>query len=140
MPNLGTPEPVVAEPVPPMTAGPVCERCHAPALVQWQRRFTQAEMDAEHARINAIRAEAIAGQDPENPVVWGPLPSLADSTMAVFACGQHAIDQEAAGLIHQADCTGPHGDHTPHPQCSCQPEPQPEPKPEPASATPAHWT
>lgn len=139
MPNLGTPEPVVAQPLPPMTAGPVCERCHAPALVQWQRRLTQAEMDAEHARINVIRAERILLQDPENPIVFGPLPSITDSTTAVFACGDHAIDQAAAGLIHQATCTGPHGDQTPHPKCSCTPEPHPERAPQPTNTGPAHW-
>lgn len=125
--------------LPPLPAGPFCERCSAPALVQWQRRLTQAEMDTEHARLNEIRAERILLQDPKNPLVFGPLPSLADSTTAVFACAQHAIDMNAAALIHQADCTGPHGDQSPHPQCSCTPEgSQPRP-PAPEPELPAHW-
>lgn len=141
--NLLKPDPVPGpplEPVPQLPAGPFCERCHQPALVQWRRRLTQAELDVEHARLNEIRAERILLQDPENPLVFGPLPSLADSTMAVFACGQHAIDINAAALIHQADCTGPHGDQAPHPQCSCTPEPHPQPEPAPEPELPAHWT
>lgn len=134
---MSVPAPVAS---PRLYVGPACDRCGQAAQVQWQRRLTQAELDTEVARVNTLRAEKLAEQDPENPIVFGPLPTLADSTRAVFACGPHAIDQESAGLIHQATCTGPHGDQQPHPKCTCTPEPAKPREATPAPELPAHWT
>jgi hypothetical protein len=119
----------------------VCERCFAPAVAQWRRRLTDRELGVELAREQERRAQAFVLRDTQLPPPdFGPLPTGADYTRAVYACGDHAIGLDDAALIHQPDCTGPHGDHTPHPQCTCEPESLPEPEPTPVSPGPAHWT
>lgn len=127
-------------PAPAIQTGPVCERCLAPAIAQWQRRLTDVELGVELAREQQRRHMAFVLRDQQLPDPdFGPLPTGADFTRAVYACGDHAISQEDATRVHQADCSGPHGDHAPHPQCSCEPEPLPEPEPAIISPAPAHW-
>lgn len=58
--------------------------CTAPAVLQWQRLATEAEL----ARITLARGETSA-------------------QMAVFGCADHAMGLEAAARIHQADCLWP---------------------------------
>jgi hypothetical protein len=91
-----------------------CEACGSSALVQWRRRPSEAEL------------EAIPGEpDPQ-------------STMAVYACGSHAITADLASLVHGAACSGPASNALPN--CDCTPEPRPEPAPDPvASLLPPGW-
>jgi hypothetical protein len=139
--NLGTPQPVAPEPIPLMSAGPACENCGQPALAQWQRRLTDAELAVELAAERTRREEAYLLRNVQLPDPdFGPMPTGADYVRAVFACGNHAIDIEAAASIHEATCTGPHGDHTPHPKCTCTPEPLPAADTGPLDpGSPAHW-
>lgn len=134
------PHPDASERTELIPASPVCERCFAPALAQWQRRLTEVELGVELAREQQRREQAYVLRDLQLPdPVFGPMPTTADYTRAVYACGDHAIDQDDATLVHQADCTGPHGDLDPHPQCSCEPEPLPMAEPDAVSPAPAHW-
>lgn len=129
-------------PLPLPSSGPRCERCGSPAIAQWQRRLTDVELGVELAREQQRREQAYQLRDVQLPAPdFGPMPTSADFTRAVYACGDHAIGMEDAARIHQPDCTGPHGDHDPHPQCSCEPEPEPlpEPEPEPIPVAPTHW-
>lgn len=112
--------------------------CTAPPLVQWQRRLTDEELADEHANLQRRRDVAYLLRDTNLPdPVLPPLPGPQDFTRAVYACGDHAIDIEAAARIHQGHCAGPDSDELPG--CNCEPEPLPEPEPVPEQRAPAHW-
>lgn len=117
---------------------PGCSACGATPVAQWQRRPTEAELQAERDRVTAWRAEKVAdGLVPENHD-FGPLPETSDVTIAVFACADHLIHVDMAGRVHASDCPAPHPDHLPG--CGCTPEPAPEPEPEPQYVTlPTGW-
>lgn len=126
----------------PLSASPGCSLpgCTAAPLVQWQRRPTETELaplvDAEQSRRDAVLAAA----DPEQPTpAFGPLPTAADTAIAVFGCGPHAISMDLAALVHASDCTAP--DPAVLPGCNCTPEPEPAPQPmhAVAQALPDHW-
>ncbi|MDH6123451.1 hypothetical protein [Kitasatospora sp. GP82] len=120
------PEPTILDPGP-----PACGHCGAPALVQWQRRPTDTELADVVAAEQELRTRAAQLADPERPVTFGPIPTAADTTLAVQACADHAINLDTAAKIHAADCPAPHPDHLP--ACGCQPEPHPEPEPHPGA-------
>ena len=128
-----------AEPPPPFTPAlpsptPGCSTCGDQPIAQWQRRPTSTELATLIAAEETRRAEALLLADPENPPIFPPLPSLDDTTMAVYACPEHAIHLDLAARIHAADCTG----------CDCDPEPLPAPTPMPGEAPtvtlPTGWT
>jgi hypothetical protein len=141
--DLATPTPPAApvRTIKPPAARPVCHctGCTAVPLVQWRRRLTSAELATEQAAEVARRAERYLLRDTQKPdPVEGPMPTMADYTHAVYACGPHAIGKDAAALVHAADCAGPNS--TVLPDCGCTPEPAPAPVPLPAQELPAHWT
>lgn len=113
--------------------------CASTAVVQWRRRLTAVEL-AELVRAEeGRRAEITLLADPQSPPVFGPMPGAGDSTVAVFACADHALDLELAAHIHAAECAAPHPDHMP--ACDCEPEPHPIPEAPPATVTlPTGWT
>jgi hypothetical protein len=105
--------------------GPTCAACGAPAVVNWQRRLTTAEITTQQAIEQARRDERLLLADPQLPTPdLGPMPDYLDATTTVVACAQHAISIDAATRIHQATCTAP-------PTCDCTPEQQPPQPPEP---------
>lgn len=91
-------------------------RCGLPAVVQWQRRPTEAEIGPV-AAVEEIRREAAAARNER--VTEAPLPSVADSTIAVYACVDHAISPDLAARIHKATCSG----LVKEAACDCTPEP-----------------
>ena len=133
-------EPPMPAPVEPPQSGPTCGACGGAAVVNWRRRLTDDEL-AEHVRLELERRdEALLLSDKQLPApVFPPLPDGSDDTRTLYACGEHAITMDAAGLIHASSCTAPNevGVHG----CNCTPEPAPEPvaEPEPVSSLPAHW-
>jgi len=71
--------------------------CPAAPLVQWQRRPTEAELAALVEVEQSKRDAVLAAADAEEPgPVFGPLPTAADTTIAVYACGPHAISMDLA--------------------------------------------
>jgi hypothetical protein len=114
--------------------------CTNPVAVQWQRRLTPDELTAlvavEEQRRDVVRLLA----DPDMPPpVFGPLPTAADSTRAVYACGQHSLTLDLAAHVHASTCTAPNNTLLPH--CDCTPEPLPAPPAPPQMATlPTGWT
>jgi hypothetical protein len=104
--------------------------------VQWRRRPTPAELADVVAAEQDFRARVTAATDPEQPPVFGPLPTAADTTIPVYACGPHAITRDLAALVHASDCTAPDPDLLPG--CNCTPEPAPEPHTD-AAPLPDHW-
>jgi hypothetical protein len=107
--------------------------CTADSLVHWQRRLTAAEVELAH------RAEQQRCDDREVPFPDGiPLSDPAEMSHLVHACGLHAIDMEAAALVHQGTCSGP--DSPALPECDCTPEQPPAPPARPEQELPAHWT
>lgn len=114
--------------------------CPNPTVVQWQRRLTDAEMAAHLETHQMLRAWALHEADSEKPMpAFGPLPTAADTSRAVFACADHAIHLDLAALVHAADCRAPHPDHLP--ACDCQPDQAPPPdEPPPAVTLPTGWT
>lgn len=137
---MATPAPQPA--ATPALATPGCSYtgCTAAPLVQWQRRPTEAELEASVAIEQARRDQILSAADPEQPApVFGPLPTQQDTTIAVLACGPHAISMDTAALVHAATCTAPNV--TTLPVCNCTPEPAPPPEPMLAAALPLpdHW-
>ena len=125
--------------VPAIPSGPVCGACRLPAVVNWRRRPTPAEL-AHHVHAEkGRREEALLLADPQQPApVFPPLPTADDTTITVYACADHAIDIDAAALIHHGACTAPNQDGIDG--CDCTPEPHPEPAEDPTpSRLPAHW-
>lgn len=130
-----TPEP--APDAPPPAVGPACTLCGIAGgpdvwLGHWQRRLTPDEIAAHQQLEQNRRDEALLLADPDQPPPdFGPMPDGADWTRVVFGCVDHAIDRDAAALIHQATCSAP-------PTCDCTPEPVPTPTapPEPPPAPP----
>lgn len=117
---------------------PACVECASPAVVQWSRRPTAAELDAAVAAEEARRDQILLLADPEAPPQFGPLPTRADIAVTVYACARHAISPDLATRVHQDDCLGPASPALP--TCSCTPEPLPEPEPAPAAAElPPGW-
>jgi hypothetical protein len=120
---------------------PTCHNtaCQERPLVQWQRRLTPVELERELALEQHRRNERYELRDTQKPPPdFGPMPTGADFLRPVMACGQHAIDIEAAALVHAADCAGPNSPILP--ACGCSQE-----APRPARAAierklPAHWT
>lgn len=118
-------------------------QCHATGctdkpLVHWQRRLTDAEVAAEHAREQGKRDARMLLRDTQKPAPdFGPLPDPASYSYLVHACGQHAIGMEAAALIHAGDCAGP--DSPALPDCGCTPEAPSAPAPRVEQELPAHW-
>lgn len=96
-----------------------CGACGSTALVVWNRRPTAAELEAIPAQFGGEDATA------------------ANTTVAVYACGSHAISLELAGLIHGPLCSGPLCSALPN--CDCTPEPVQEPEPEPVALLPDGW-
>ena len=135
-----------AKPVPlpralPPSPGPTCHGtgCRAQPLVSWRRRLNPAELAAELAAEQARREERLLLRDTQQPMpVYGPMPTSADLVHAVYACGPHAIDMDAAALVHAADCAGPNSATLP--ECGCTPEAAPAPEPLVEQELPAHWT
>lgn len=123
----------------PVAAGLTCAACDATPLVHWQRRLTDDELAAYIALEQARRDEEVLLADAQQaPPVFGPLPTEADVTRAVHACGQHAISIDAAALIHTKTCSAPNPATLPG--CDCTPEPAPAPEPAPtAPRLPASW-
>lgn len=133
---MTTPTPA---PTPPPT-GPTCTLCGAPAVVNWQRRLTDNELDAHIALEQEKRDQRLLLADPQQPAPdFGPLPTAADCTAPVYACGPHAIAMDAAALVHQGTCTAP--SEADLPGCGCTPEPAPQPAVAEAEAArlPEHW-
>lgn len=126
----------------PAPAGPRCTACPDWAIVQWRRRLTDAELAAHITLEQEKRDERLLLADPQlPPPEFGPLPQADECTTPVFACGPHAIDMDAAALVHASSCTAPN--EADLPGCDCTPEPLPEPEPvdEPAPMLlPEHWT
>lgn len=122
--------------------GPACALCGVEAVVQWQRRLTDAELAGYIGLEQERRDERLLLADPQQPAPdFGPLPTAADCTRPVFACGPHAITLDAAALVHQATCTAPATADLPG--CDCTPEAPPQPRlaaEAEASRLPAHWT
>ncbi|MFD4968951.1 hypothetical protein [Streptomyces sp. NPDC058424] len=126
----------------PAPAGPACTACGTTAVVQWQRRPSDEEIAAAITAEESRRDYARLMADPQaSEPDFGPLPTGDDMTIAVYACGQHAISLDAAARVHTSSCTAPNDADLP--ACDCTPEslPQPEPADEstPAPALPAHW-
>lgn len=130
-----TPPPVAAPPKP----KPVCHGtgCTVRPLVQWRRRLTAIELATELAAEQARRAERYTLRDTQQPEPdFGLMPTAADYTRAVYACGSHAISMDAAPMVHAADCSGPNSPALP--ACDCTPEPS-TPTPLPVQELPDHW-
>jgi hypothetical protein len=114
--------------------------CPDTPVVQWQRRPTPDELDAAVSAEEARRDQIRAATDPTDPPVFGPLPTAADTTIAVYACAIHAITMDLATVIHESTCTAPNNANLPG--CTCTPEPlQPDPMRAKVAAVrlPEHW-
>lgn len=99
-----------------------CGACGATAVVQWRRRPTAAELAAVVAVEEQRRADALAMADPQQPApTFGPLPTAADTVVALHACAAHGIPPAGASRVHQAACSAPAVAHG----CDCSPEPVP---------------
>jgi hypothetical protein len=142
-----TPTPAVeaAAPLPATTEGPRCTHCGEPVGgdrigVSWNRRLTDDEL-ADHVRLEEERRDRILllADKQLPPPVFPSLPDGSNDTRTVYACGEHAIDMDAASRIHQKTCTAPN--EIGRRGCDCTPEPAPKatPEPEPALALPDHW-
>jgi hypothetical protein len=94
-------------------------------------------VQAEQARRDRIGLLA----DPARPApVFGPLPTAADTVVAVFGCGGHSITLASAALVHAAGCAAPDPAHLPG--CGCTPEPTlpaPVPVQVPTTTLPTGW-
>lgn len=139
---MPSPEPLPdPQPATPVVASPVCSAvgCADTPLVQWQRRPTEAELATLVAATQAFRDRALAAADPQQPPVFGPLPTTTDTTVPVYACGPHAISRDLGALVHASDCTAP--DPSLLPGCNCTPEPAPAPEPMHTGprTLPDHW-
>ncbi|MEV5944400.1 hypothetical protein [Streptomyces sp. NPDC051994] len=126
----------------PTAPGLKCAACDAPPLVHWQRRLTDTELADYIALEQARRDEqALLADQQQAPPDFGPLPTAADVTRAVHACGLHAIGIDAAALIHAKNCGAPFvGVNGQVMACDCTPEPAAPPEPAPtAPRLPASW-
>ncbi|MBK3624920.1 hypothetical protein JHN59_08670 [Streptomyces sp. MBT49] len=142
-PEFPTTPQAPAEPtpaLPPMPAGPVCALCSAAALVHWQRRPTDDELNEIRATEEKRRIHALKMADVQHPEpAFPPLPTAADTLRAVYACGRHAITLDGAARIHSSSCTAPN--EADLPGCDCTPtSPPPAPLEEDtATELPEHW-
>jgi hypothetical protein len=121
-----------------------CRACGELAAVQWKRRPTADELAEITAVEQSRRDEFLLLADPQQPAPeFPPMPTAADTIIAVYACAAHAIGLDLAALVHASDCTAP--DPAVVPRCSCTPEPPPPEDPEmlaalgPNPALPNHW-
>ncbi|MFI5814841.1 hypothetical protein ACIA7S_28280 [Streptomyces sp. NPDC051643] len=116
-----------------------CVACGGDALVSWQRRPTETEVADVVAAEKDRRAERLLLADPDlPPPEFGPLPTADGMTRTVYACGQHAIDLDAAALVHTSSCTAPNPANLPG--CDCTPETPPhEPLDDEPMPLPEHW-
>lgn len=105
---------------------PACTYCGVPAVVQWVRRPNGPELSTEVARVKERHAKHVELSDPQLPPPSAPvLPTAADTTMAIYACGDHAITASAASLIHASTCSAPNPTNLP--ACDCVQEQHPSP-------------
>lgn len=118
----------------------VCGTCGAPPAVQWRRRPTDDELAALISAEQQRRDQASTPADTAGPTAGQPLLTAANTTIAVFACPDHAIHVDHAARIHSADCPAPHPEHLP--ACGCEPEPHPKPEElgGPKVLLPTGWT
>lgn len=139
---LEQPTPPQPAPVPSIPIGPTCVACGGEAVVHWQRRPTDDELDALIETEQSRRAEALLLADEQQPApVFPPLPTAADTTRTVYACANHAITLDGAARVHLGSCTAPN--EADLPGCDCTPESPPAPEPRASASTksrlPAHW-
>lgn len=92
-----------------------CNACGATAVVQWQRRPTEPEL-ADYVAAEQARQTEL-GLPPEQH----RLPTAADTVIAVFSCGTHAISVDLSTRVHASNCTAPNVADLPG--CDCTPEP-----------------
>lgn len=97
-----------------------CSYCGAAAVVQWVRRPNGAEIAAYAAMVQEWRDSVALLADPQAMPAFGALPTVADTTVSVYACGAHAISLDLAALVHAPECSAPNPDHLPN--CDCVPE------------------
>lgn len=117
-----------------------CSLCGEYAVVQWQRRPTDGELAAQVALIAERDATIALLADPQLlPPVPMPVPTAADTTVAVYACAAHAITIDLAAYIHAGTCSAPNTSALPN--CDCTPEiPAPVAVPSPVNVSlPAGW-
>ncbi|WP_157874272.1 hypothetical protein [Streptomyces sp. AcH 505] len=137
------PTPVPTSPEGPAApVAPSCALCGADAVVHWQRRLDDVELDYEVGLERLRRAGIAELADPQLPTpTFPPLPGSDDFVRPVHACAAHAITLDAATQIHQSHCTAPNEvDLT---GCDCTPEPLPPAEPRAAAPAPVvlpdHW-
>ncbi|MFE7930738.1 hypothetical protein ACFU6S_18745 [Streptomyces sp. NPDC057456] len=137
-PTTAQPPAEPTEALPPMSLGPACSLCSAAALVHWQRRPTDDELDEIRATEEKRRIIALKMADAQQPEpVFPPLPTAADTLRTVYACGRHAITLDGASRIHGSACTAPN--EADLPGCDCTPVSLPTAPLETATELPAHW-
>ncbi|MFI1520654.1 hypothetical protein [Kitasatospora cineracea] len=118
-------EPLIA--ITPPAIGCAATGCPGTVAVQWRRRLTDAELADALALEQHRRETAAAEADPSGPPPdFGPMPTSADYTRAVYACGRHALSLDLAAHVHAATCTAP---GAALPGCDCTPEPLPGEQP-----------
>jgi hypothetical protein len=113
--------------------------CHAPVVAQWRRRPTPDELAAVIAEEQQMRQRIgdLASSDQPAPV-FGPLPTSATCTRAVFGCATHVLSLDLAARVHAATCA-PDPLKVPA-SCGCTPESLPSPPaPEPVTQLPSGW-
>ncbi|MFE3577836.1 hypothetical protein [Streptomyces vinaceus] len=91
-------------------------KCGQPAVVQWKRRPTDAELESTRTAESVRRARSAPDER-----IQAPLPSAADTTVPVYACADHALTPALACLVHRSACSGPDKAGA----CDCTPEPAP---------------
>ncbi|MFD9564356.1 hypothetical protein [Streptomyces sp. NPDC059994] len=110
--------------------GPACALCGIRAVVHWQKRLSDDELDAYIALEQARRDSATELADPAGPPPAFPLlPTAQDCTRLVHGCADHGISLDRAALIHLKACTAPTVADLPG--CNCTPEAAPDPEPDP---------
>lgn len=92
---------------------PDCSTCGAPATSVWRRAATDAETDAHWSAREAYRR---SGRHPEPGYVQD---RTGEVEVPVYGCEQHAMPEDNAHLLHDADCSG-------HDGCACTDPTQPE--------------
>jgi hypothetical protein len=114
--------------------------CANPAVVQWSRRPTAAELSALIYAEQSRRDEVLLLASPDLPTPsFGDLPTTAGTVVPVFGCLQHAVSVDLAPFVHLSTCTAPNPATLP--KCDCSPEPLPQSAIiPPAPALPSGWS